>query len=158
VIVGHINNIDKELPIYPLAIQKGLDFLRSTDFSKVINGKHIIDENKVYVVISEYLTASADKQKAESHARYIDIQYVIDGNEMMGFSSVGSGEVQENLLAEKDIVFYKNVKCETFIDLKKDMFAIAFPWDIHRPGCMSQATGNVRKAVLKIAIQALRGG
>ncbi|HMM19933.1 MAG TPA: YhcH/YjgK/YiaL family protein [Selenomonadales bacterium] len=154
-ILGHIDNISKELAFYPPAIKKGLAYLRAADFSGVSNGKHIIDGEKMHVVVSEYATSPVDDRKAETHERYIDVQYIIEGSEMMGFSSDGSGEVQENLLAEKDAVFYRNVRNEKFVQLEKGMFAIFFPWDIHRPGCMSQAPANVRKAVLKIAMEAL---
>lgn len=154
-ILGHIDNFSKELALYPQAIQKGLAYLRATDFSGVPNGKHIIDGEKMYVVVSEYVTSPAECRKAETHARYIDVQYIIDGREMIGFAPEGNGEVQENLLAEKDAAFYKNVQNEEFINLRKGMFAIAFPWDIHRPGCMAQEPGNVRKAVLKIAMNTL---
>jgi uncharacterized protein, YhcH/YjgK/YiaL family len=155
-ILGDIDNFSKEFALYPQAIQKGLAYLREIDFTEMSNGKHLIDGEKMYIVLSEYLTSPVDSRKAERHDKYIDIQYIVEGNELIGFSSEGNGEIQEDLLMEKDAMFYKIVQNENFVHLKKGMFAVFFPWDIHRPGCMFQEAGNVRKGVLKIAMHSLR--
>jgi biofilm protein TabA len=35
------------------------------------------------------------------------------------------------------------------------MYAVFFPWDIHRPGCVSQPGVKVRKVVVKIKVSDL---
>lgn len=154
-IVGDIANFTKEVTLYPSVIQKALAYLKATDFAGVPNGKHSIDGDQLYIVVSEYVTSPIDNRKAEAHERYIDIQYLIQGKELIGYASEGNGEVQEDLLAEKDVVFYTGLQNEEFICLNPGTFVIAFPWDIHRPGCMAQESCKVRKAVLKIAMNAL---
>ena len=152
-IVSHINNFEKEQGFFSPILQKGLRYLINTDFSKVSNGRHVICGDDMFAIISEYSPEDKEKRKPETHEKYIDIQYIISGEEIMGYKNFSQASmVLEDHLIEKDIVFYKGIDNESEIKLQQGMFAIFFPWDIHRPGCISKTDIEVRKVVLKIKI------
>ncbi len=155
-ILGYINNADKEEILKLPALQKGLKYLRDTDFSALAIGKHAIDGDAMYAIISEYEPDIKENRKAETHNKYIDIQYIDSGEEIMGFGNLANGtEKPEGYLEEKDATFYSAVKDEIAIKVSSGMFAVFFPWDIHRPGCVSQSGVKVRKVVLKIKMDLL---
>ncbi len=150
-IVGHIDNIEKEL--YPPLLMKGLRFLKETDLSKLPAGRNEIAGDNLFALVQEYQPDARENRKAETHAKYIDIQYLVSGEEFIGYANLtGAAEVAEDRLADKDAVFYKNVRDETDIKVVAGMYAIFFPWDIHRPGCVDKPGVTVRKVVLKIKL------
>lgn len=136
-IVGHINNFEKAQEYYPPILQKGLRFLKETDFSALSTGRHEIDGDNMFAIIQEYDPETRENRKAETHAKYIDIQYMIAGEEIMGYANLtAAAEVAENRLADKDALFYKELQDETDVKVGPEMYAVFFPWDIHRPGCV----------------------
>ena len=155
-ILGHIGQSEQEGSLYPRIIQKGLTYLRNTDFSAVADGKYKIDGESLVAIISEYSPAAREDRKAETHNKHVDIQYIDSGEEIIGFGSLANGvETFEGYLAEKDATFFKSVDNEVDIKVVQGMYAVFFPWDIHRPGCISQPGIKVRKVVLKLKVSDL---
>ena len=155
-IVGHIANVAEEGKFYPGLLQKGLAYLQSTDFSQMAEGKYTIEGDRIFATFSEYFPEEKEKRRAETHERYIDIQYMVDGEETIGFSRLSDhAEISEAYSAEKDITFYSSVEKEGAITLSQGMYVIFFPWDIHRPCCISQPGVKVRKVVIKLLAQDL---
>lgn len=151
-IFGFIQHIDKEKNIYPTALQKGLEYIRDTDFAALPEGKYPIDGDKIFAMVSDYLPEAKEVRKAETHGKYIDIQYIASGEEIMGIAPLSStAEILEDCLAEKDAIFYSKFENEIELQTCEGMYVVFFPWDIHRPGCVSRPGVKVRKVVLKIA-------
>lgn len=156
-ILGHIGKLQQEKGLFPAALRKGLEYLAATDFSKVAAGKYEIAGSDIYASVSEYTTDLKENKKLEAHVKYIDIQYIISGAENIGFDVLTDAlAVKEDKLAEKDVIFYQTVPNETDLKLTAGMYAIFFPWDVHRPGCAAGAPGPVRKVVVKVSLDALK--
>lgn len=51
---------------------------------------------------------------------------------------------------ERDLIFYKEVENEGFIEARPGCFSIFFPEDVHRPACASGKPMTVRKVVVKV--------
>jgi len=152
-IVGHIDNFAKEKPWYSQALQKGFQYLQDSDFSQLADGKHSLDGENMFAIVSRYKPEPKEKRRPEAHQKYIDIQYIVAGEEVIGYSNLSAvATVSEDLLAEKDIIFFSNIGDEIDIVVSQGMYAVFFPWDIHRPNCVSQAEMTVRKVVLKIKL------
>ena len=98
-------------------------------------------------MVQEYET-KMNRNIAESHKKYIDIQFVVKGEEMIGYAPISSEKniVEENI--EKDCILYN---CETvFLTLKSGDFMVLYPNDIHNPGIMKDTPSKCRKVVFKI--------
>lgn len=156
-IFGKLDSLAKDKTYLNKALVKGLDYLKRTNISKLAIGKYEIEENSIFALVQEYETAPKTVKKAEAHAKYIDIQYIDQGNEIIGFAlSNQQNEVMENLIDQKDAIFFKTVNNEIDLVLSKGMYAIFFPDEIHRPGCNCGSGGQVRKVVVKIAADLLK--
>ncbi|MCC7886155.1 YhcH/YjgK/YiaL family protein, partial [Escherichia coli] len=57
----------------PAAIEKALDFLRTTDFNALDPGVVEIDGKNIYAQIIDLTTREAVENRPEVHRRYIDI-------------------------------------------------------------------------------------
>ena len=156
-IIGNLLNIKEEIDLYSSGIRAGLKFLLETDLSSLPLGEHEIQGKQIYAKISQYETEPKEHRRPESHEKYVDIQYICSGEEMMGLSTITEvGEIDEDCRNERDIIFYKSVTKETQIILTQGMFAVFFPWDVHRPNCnASEQTVNVRKILVKVRMDVL---
>lgn len=130
-------------------IRTGLEYLFNSDFSKINDGKYNINE-KMYVNIQSYQTKSSAYY--EAHRKYIDIQYIIDGEEYIGVTSLSDCTCIVDYDTEKDIEFLDGKN--NYIKLSKEEFMILYPTDAHKPSISIDASQpqNVRKAVIKIQI------
>jgi len=114
-------------------------------------GKHMIGNDGVFVMLVDDKTELRTLRKAEIHKQYIDIQILLSGEEVYGYSNTISEEAMNLIELENDVMFFDNVDDEQFITLKKGDFAIFYPNQVHRPLCASNNKPmKVKKAILKI--------
>lgn len=140
----------------PKRIGLGLKYLENTDFSKVESGKYEILGHEVYASVQEYISKPIDLGKFEAHRKYIDIQYVVEGEEQIGVADVDSNCFSELAPydAEKDIVFFADNKSSKheFISIKAGEFAILTTKDAHMPSIATAEPANVKKVVVKVLL------
>jgi len=130
-----------------MRIKKALDYTRQTDLKNLQPGKYEIEGDNIFALISEYETKTESEGKLEAHRKYIDVQYVIEGEELMGYAPLGNQQILEPYKEENDIVFYNGEK--SFTKVTAGMFAIFFPTDVHMPGICVEKMSAVKKLVIK---------
>ncbi len=128
-------------------IVEGLNYLASTDFTKVEDGRHDLTDY-LYANIQTYQT----KEDAlfEAHRDYIDIQYIISGEEKIGVTDYSSCTEAIAYDKEKDIEFL-NGNGE-YYPLKEGEYMILYPHDAHKPSISLNNQSTVRKVVVKVRI------
>ena len=131
-------------------IAKGFDFLRTTDLDSLPSGKHDIEGDTIFALVQEYQTKPLEDCKLESHKKYIDIQYVIRGEEMMGITTQNNQKIIE-VNEEKDYTFYEGTT--SLVRVSKGMFTIFFPDDLHQPCVQTKTISEVKKVVIKVLIK-----
>jgi YhcH/YjgK/YiaL family protein len=145
-------------------IGRGLEMLASGKPDALDEGKHELEGEKLHASVQQYFPKSADKGKWEAHRRYLDIQYLVNGNEVIGYCPVAKlrkvGEHNE----KEDVSFFdRGLEVATKLKVERRMFAVFFPCDAHMPGLSLQvlsgpgsrglrAEGLVKKIVLKVAL------
>jgi len=129
-------------------IPKAFDYIRSTDLKNLQQGKYEIEGKNIFAMISEYQTKPESEGMLEAHKKYIDVQYVISGEERMGYTPLDKQEFIEKYKEENDIIFYKGEK--SFTKVEEGMFAIFFPTDVHMPGIAVEKPLQVKKLVIKV--------
>ncbi|WP_241568930.1 YhcH/YjgK/YiaL family protein [Rosenbergiella collisarenosi] len=150
-IFGHID-VTPSWPL-PAVVKKALQFLKHTDFQALPAGKVDIDGDKMFAQVLDLTTCDLPQLQPESHRRYVDVQYLVSGEEKIGVTpDVGNYQVAESKLEQHDIQFYQSVADETFLDMVPGNYAVFFPEDIHRPACHKHGLSNIRKVVVKIAL------
>lgn len=149
--------MQREIDFYPAPIRQGLKFLKESDLTTLTLGRHQIAGKNSYANVAEYQTQPQAERRPERHDDYLDIQYIVAGSEKICSGSVDAvGSIAEDCLEERDVVFYQSMAQETEVILTAGMFAIYFPWDVHRPNCNSnEQSHKVRKVVVKVAMNTL---
>ena len=131
-------------------IQQAFNYVTSNDLSALEVGKYEIDGDNVFVLIQAYQPKAMSEGKCEAHKNYIDIQYVIEGTELMGYGLVDTMEVIDPYDPAKDR-FFVGFKGD-MMTYEAGMFAIFFPQDAHMPGIEADGCTYVKKAVFKIKV------
>ena len=131
-------------------IEKAFEYIHNTDLKNIKPGKYEIDGENIFALINEYKTKSESEGKLEAHKKYIDVQFVINGEELMGYAPLGGQRVLEPYKEENDIMFLTGDK--SFTKVSSGMFAIFFPEDVHMPGISSEKISDVKKLVIKVRI------
>lgn len=129
---------------FPQKLHAALKFLSEAENKEA--GKYPLNDG-IFALVQEYTTKPQSECIYETHQRYIDIQYIVEGTEKMGIAF--SGQTTKAYDTEKDIEFFD---CNGFlIDLHKQDFALLFPQDFHQP-----KVGNgsfVKKVVVKVPVE-----
>ena len=154
-ISGNKKDIAKLLPYVSARLGMALQYIAETDFSKVENGEYHLDGDKVFARINRYTTEAKDCKKPESHNAYIDVQYLGEGTEKIYYTAkADTHKVIEDYAADRDILFYADAGEKDCVTLGDGVFAIFFPWELHRPGCHALHDGcAVQKIVVKVLVE-----
>ncbi len=126
------------------------EFLQSMDFSMIDNGKIEISGKDIFAVISEYHTKNSDESELEGHRKYIDVQYMVEGSELIAYTPMGNQNISIEYNKQNDITFFKG-KGE-LIKLSTGSFMVFFPTDLHQPCIFVDKPALVRKVVVKVKI------
>ena len=130
-------------------LETGLKWLENSDLTNLSDGRYDISD-KIYANIQTYETK--DDALYEAHRDYIDIQYVISGEEKIGVTDYNNCKTVIAYDKEKDIEFLDNKTDDEYFSLHSGEFMILFPQDAHKPSiCLNKKT-NVKKVVVKVNI------
>lgn len=145
-----INNSDLYLAINP-NLKSAFDFLRKNDLFALEIGRHDIDGDNSFALVSEYKSKDESAGRWEAHKNYLDIQLVLKGKEKFGFSNLKEmTKVIAEYSVEKDIMFFEG--SGNFLELTAGYFVIVFPGDSHKPGITTDEETEIRKIVVKVKI------
>ena len=128
---------------------QALAYLQETDLLALEPGQYEIVGEDLYCIVDQYSTRAPDEGKLEGHKKYIDVQCVISGSEMIGYAPLGEQEVIRSYDSEHDYALYGGEA--SFVRMVPGMFAIFFPNDLHMPG-ISQDQQQVKKIAIKVKV------
>ena len=133
---------------------KIIEIIEKTDFTKKDDGTYKIDSEDFYYIITTYNTSNnIEETPAEAHRKYIDLQYILYGEEKIGYADYRNPKMLlKEYNGDNDIELFSRIEDESFFILKKGMYAVFFPEDVHRPGLTNKETRGVRKIIFKIPI------
>lgn len=143
-----LSNSGVVLPVNTL-FAKAFEFLKATNFSTLEPGKYILEDDKLYLTLMEVEGKIPEMAKMEAHRKYIDIQYVVEGTERMGWAPLNRcTDSDDGYNSEKDVIFF-NDKPTSYVTVNKGEFVVFFPNDVHAP-CIGD--GNIKKVVVKVLV------
>lgn len=153
-IFGSVNVNYKGLGYAPV-LERVLDWLKDTDLKSLAIGRHDIEGDNIFALVQEVTTKKFAETRPEAHKQYLDVQFVIDGKEKMGFLPDRQTEPVVEAYDDKDLYFYKqDLPDEGYIIAQSGSYAIFFPEDIHRPCCaVNDEPSKVLKVVVKVAMK-----
>jgi len=146
-ILDHIHHAASYSRLNP-GIRKALVYLSQTDFSELPVGRYPIKGDEIFALVSAYETRDYDPNRWENHQEYIDVQYLVNGQETIGFTEVNNCIPVTPYDGEKDIAFWMGEG--DMLTLRPHMFAVFYPQDAHQPGLVAGTKSLVKKVVIKV--------
>ena len=137
------------------ALQQALKFLHETDFTTLKDGEYPIGDSGIFARVSRYKTHPANENLPETHTKMIDVQYVAQGEEFLGWCPFSPElEIAQEYDPEKDLTLYKKLVPDSNIILSPGLFAILYPLDVHRGGGSldDDEPSDVLKVVVKVPV------
>lgn len=149
-IYDQLKNAELYFPISERLI-KAFEYLRSNDFTNIEPGRYDIDGDNIYAIVQEYDTKPMTSGRWEAHKKYIDVQYMVNGKEKMGYSHKNKMIVTHEYNPEKDALYLKGEG--NFLTAEAGYFAVFFPSDMHMPCIAINLSTPVKKVVVKVRIE-----
>lgn len=130
-------------------VYTALQFLAETDFSKIELGRYELSGDDIFYMVQQYET-DPDKTISEAHKKYIDIQFMVDGEEIIGIAPFSSEKTETEAKPKNDVWFYD---CKTEpLTLFKNSFMVLYPNDLHCPGVAVDGAKTCHKVVVKVKV------
>ena len=131
-------------------LRKGFLWLKENNLEEIKDGKYEIDGEKIFANVQTYETK--DDAPYEVHKKYIDIQYMIKGEESVGVVNYKDCKTTETYNENKDIEFLECMKNDFYQILRKGEFLIFYPQDAHKPSLKINNKKLVKKVIVKVMI------
>jgi YhcH/YjgK/YiaL family protein len=113
--------------------------------------KIVLDEN-CFVLEQSYITKNKENCLFESHKKYIDIQYMFEGDEIMEVENVNNLEVSSIYDEKLDYAKHFQTTKSSSLKIKESEMAIFYPFDAHMPCIKIDKNKKIIKAVFKILV------
>lgn len=144
-ILDSLNHIDNYFGLG--RIYDGLKFLAETDFNDHPVGRFDLAED-LYYMVQDY--ATKPENKVEAHEKYVDIQCIISGTEVIAVAPIECEKTVTESYPDRDVWFYD---CATQpVILTPGMYMILWPNDLHKPGLTLGDPVQCRKVVVKVRL------
>lgn len=102
--------------------------------------------NKFFIAVG----TTKEPDVAEAHRKFLDIQYIVKGKEVMGWADLADCKLEGEFSEEKDIGFYSGDF--EFITINEGVCYVVFPEDAHMPSRHLDVPNDYVKIVVKLAV------
>ena len=119
-------------------------------------GKLDIDES-MFIMFADYETTPIEEAEFEGHRKYIDVMYMVEGEETIYVNNIDRITEFSMEYKEADDAFLAPFNEEaTAVNIKAGEFVILFPNDAHAPGCQTaKGSQRVKKIIGKVLVDSL---
>ena len=129
---------------------KAFQYLGHTQWQDFEDGRHDIGAS-AYMLIQSYETKDPAGVPFEAHRKFIDIQLVLAGKELMGWASVDSLDSEGGYSEDKDVEMFRGSSPAAVV-VEAGWFVVFMPEDAHQPCCHWDQPSSVRKVVVKVPV------
>jgi YhcH/YjgK/YiaL family protein len=150
-IVDRLENADLYAPLSP-RFARAFAALRDHAFVNQPDGRYEIDGDRLYCLVQRYTTRPPEKCNLEAHRRYIDIQLIVSGEELIRVAPAGGLELRQGYDPGSDKALFHPREGMSSVRLPALSFALFFPQDAHMPCMQADGPAEVHKAVVKVRI------
>ena len=137
-------DIKKYAPLLP-GIEEAFDAVNALE-SYEPQTCNLTNGNRFFVCVGTTIAPDV----AEAHRKYMDIQYIVKGKEVMGWADLADCQPATEFSEEKDIGMYSGDF--NYITINEGMCYVVFPEDAHMPGRHLDVPNDFVKVVVKLKV------
>lgn len=146
-----LDQSDRYLALSP-RFAKAFTFLKNMTDDVAI-GRHDIEGDDIYALVQGYDTTAVETRQYEVHRRYLDVQYIHRGHELIYWKPLA--ELTDETMAysdEHDARLFAYGQSGVPFAIGPGQFSILYPTDGHIPCCSVNGPSKVLKVVVKVRI------
>lgn len=135
-------------------IEKALDFLRDTRLQELPVGRIDIDGDTVFALVQSYQSRMEHhKPKFELHRKYVDVQYLVSGAEIMAWALHNLYTQTTPYNEETDLMLGTIPAGKwTPVLFPAGRVIVLYPTDAHASGLAVDQPEDVKKVLIKVAL------
>lgn len=146
-ILDRLDNIERYATAHP-GFPAAFRWLGTVDVRSLPTGRTEIAGDRLYASVMREPGHGQAGARFETHRRYIDIQYLAAGSDLMGWTHATPSLASLGYDAARDLEFYAD-PVGLWIPVPAGHFVVFFPEDAHAP---MAGTGPMVKVVIKVAV------
>lgn len=133
--------------------EKAFDFIKKVEKENLPAGRYDFGGEDIYGLVQEYDTKDPKEHKFEGHRKYIDIQYICSGTEVIDVLNITKAISVGDYIEEREVEFFDGGENVVKSVMEKGNYGIFWPCDIHKPGLrLNKEVTPIRKVLVKIKI------
>lgn len=135
------------------AVTKALEEMVKYTPDNYPGGRVDVDGERLFLLLNTYETHSPDGALCEAHQKYVDVMYMVEGEEIIYVKPTDRlRTITRAYDHEADYLLAELDQDATPVRLRAGQFVMLFPQDAHAPGCYDNAPQTVRKIIGKVRI------
>jgi len=148
-ILAPLQHADRYRGLHPL-FAPAFDYLAQSGLVRIADGAYDLAGDRLRAIVSRIEGRGREASPLEFHRRYIDIQYVVAGVDVIGWLPTRACQRPKSPYdATTDLGFFYD-RPDTWLSVPEGSFAVFFPDDAHAP---LATAGPIHKVVMKLAIR-----
>lgn len=148
-IFGNVENLS-EYSFLEETIKACFSYAAEHDLMAYEKGRHDISGDEFFVNIVEYTTTAPENRFWEAHKEYLDIHFMLNGEEQIDLNFLKNMTVKEYVPAD-DFVPMDGDKNASVV-LRNGDFLVCYPNDGHRTAVAVNGPAAIKKAIFKVKI------
>lgn len=124
------------------------EFIKNNDVKELSPGSYEIDGKRVYATVAVYETKESNLCIWEAHKKYLDLHYIISGEENIKVSNINTMKTGD-YIEESDYLQISGIEQYT-IPLSAGNFLLLTTQEAHMTGCKTDKKMWVKKIIFKI--------
>lgn len=149
-IFGNGNQL-KTYSFLPEYLKECFTYAKTNDLLSFEKGSHAIDGERLFVNIVEYETTLAENRFWEAHRNYLDVHYMLDGEEQIDLNFIEN--MQQKDFVEAEDFLPMDGEPNSHVILNAGDFLICYPDDGHRTAVQTEEPQRIKKAIFKVRIK-----
>lgn len=133
-------------------IENAISFLKDLNTESIPVGKKIDVNEDFFYSVQSYETKPESECKLESHRKYVDVQIMVCGEEVVDITDVSRLKIKEEYDSEKDVMFWNIPQRMARTSLKAEDCIVLYPEHAHRGAVAEKTSSKVVKIVGKVRI------
>ena len=102
------------------------------------------------VLVQANTTKCAEGGLLEAHKNFLDIQYILEGGETMGWAPIATLTQAKEYNETKDVWHFDGER--DFVDIRPGYCYVVYPEDAHQPGVHLDEPKEFKKIVVKLPV------
>lgn len=142
---------DVEMISVKKRVDAAIDYIESMDKSELKPGIYVVNDN-FYYIVQEYMTGQTRECHLESHRKNINIQWILQGEEIVEIADCARLCVEKDYDTESDVMFWRRPERTAESMLRKNSYIVIYPETAYMAHSVIGIPEKIKKIVARVKV------